>query len=197
VPKVVDHEQRRRLIAIALWRIAARQGLEAASLTEVAAEAGVSKGMVQHYFRTRDEMLLFAIRHADERLRDRIERRLAAQSEPQPAAALRALALALLPTDEDSRTGALVSIAFFIRSLSSVGLADALQEGYTQLAAQLRAQITAGQESGQLNLSLSAQHEAHILLALVGGLTSSILAGHLNTSAATTIVDYHLARLTA
>src|SRR3954467_4457371 len=41
-------------------RVAAHQGLEAVSLRHVATEAGVSTGMVQHYFRTKDEMMTFA-----------------------------------------------------------------------------------------------------------------------------------------
>ncbi len=151
MPKIVDHEQRRRLIATALWRIAARHGLEAASLTEVATEAGVSKGMVQHYFRSREEMLSFAIRYADEQLRARIEQRLEPQTHPEPAATLQAFALALLPTDDDSRTGALVNIAFFIRSLNSPELAESLKQGYAQLVAQLMRQIAAGQQSGHIN----------------------------------------------
>lgn len=61
MPKKVDRHERRTLIADALMRVAARQGLEAVSLRHVAAEAGVSPGMVQHYFRTKDEMMAFAM----------------------------------------------------------------------------------------------------------------------------------------
>ena len=57
MPKKVDHQERRTLIADALMRVAADQGLEAVSLRHVAAAAGVSSGMVQHYFRTKDEMM--------------------------------------------------------------------------------------------------------------------------------------------
>ena len=45
----------------ALWRITRRQGWDAISLRNVAAEAGVSMGMVQHYFTTKDQMLRFAV----------------------------------------------------------------------------------------------------------------------------------------
>src|SRR5690606_40101098 len=57
VPKRVDHEERRRLIAAAGRRIAADRGLEGVSLGEVAAEAGISKGLVQHSFPSKDAML--------------------------------------------------------------------------------------------------------------------------------------------
>ncbi len=196
MPKVVDHAQRRRLITEALWRIAARHGLEAASLTEVAAEAGVSKGMVQHYFRSREEMLLFAIDQANKRLRDRVQQRVAADTDPTPMAMLRALTLALLPTDDQSRTGALVSVAFFIRELSDAGLANTFRQGFAELLALVDGQIRAAQQSGQIDHALDPEQEAQILLALAGGLTSNILSGHTAPSAAITTVEYHLARLT-
>ncbi|NLZ97477.1 MAG: TetR family transcriptional regulator, partial [Micrococcus sp.] len=51
MPKIVDHEQRRRELAQAIWSIIALRGLSAVTLRSVAAEAGVSMGTVQHYFR--------------------------------------------------------------------------------------------------------------------------------------------------
>ncbi|MGK5643087.1 TetR/AcrR family transcriptional regulator, partial [Streptomyces sp. URMC 126] len=76
MPKRVDHEERRRLIAEALWRIASSRGLEGASLRDVAAEAGISLGQLQHYFAGKDEMLVFALEHitglAEARIRARI-----------------------------------------------------------------------------------------------------------------------------
>src|SRR5262249_10546040 len=66
VPKQVDHAERRGRIAEALWTVAERDGIAAATVRHVAAEAGVSVGMVQHYFSTKDEMLLFALRWVGE-----------------------------------------------------------------------------------------------------------------------------------
>jgi AcrR family transcriptional regulator len=49
VPRRVDHEQRRRQITDALLRIAGTRGLQAVTMREVAAEAGVSLRLVQYY----------------------------------------------------------------------------------------------------------------------------------------------------
>ena len=57
MPRRVDHQLRRKQLADAVMRLAATEGLEEVSLRHVAAEAGVSTGMVQHYFRTKDEMM--------------------------------------------------------------------------------------------------------------------------------------------
>ena len=62
MPKYVDKEARRRHIAAALQRIAAKEGLEGVSIRTVAAEAGLSVGAVQRDFATKDELLHFALR---------------------------------------------------------------------------------------------------------------------------------------
>ncbi|WP_285733015.1 TetR/AcrR family transcriptional regulator [Nocardiopsis sp. ATB16-24] len=72
MPKIVDHEQRRRELAEALWRIIGEAGPAAVSIRSVAAEAGWSPGALRHYFRTREELLLFAMDLAEERATQRI-----------------------------------------------------------------------------------------------------------------------------
>ena len=67
MPKIVDHEQRRTEIAEALWRVVARQGLEGATIRAVAAEAGWSRGIVEHYFDNKEELLAFSCRLAVDR----------------------------------------------------------------------------------------------------------------------------------
>ena len=63
-------------------RVAARRGLEDVSLRHVAAEAGVTAGMVQHYFRTKDEMMVFAIGAVRERVEQRWPPNSCAQTPP-------------------------------------------------------------------------------------------------------------------
>lgn len=82
VPKQVDYEARRRELAEALWRLTRRDGWEAISLRKVAAEAGVSMGMVQHAFTTTDRMLAFAVRTISEDAAERVQARVARLPEP-------------------------------------------------------------------------------------------------------------------
>lgn len=78
MPRSVDHDARRTEIAEAVLAIVARAGTEAVSLRSVAAEAGVSMGRVQHYFTSKDELLLHALRLSHRRMEQRIEQRAAA-----------------------------------------------------------------------------------------------------------------------
>ncbi|MFC7550373.1 TetR/AcrR family transcriptional regulator [Plantactinospora sp. GCM10030261] len=113
MPKRVDHQQRRTAIADALMRVAARQGLEAVSLRHVAAEAGVTAGMVQHYFRTKDQMMSFVL----DAMRERYGARMSAAldrlgPEPAPRTLLRTMFTQMLPVDEQSRADGRVTLAF-------------------------------------------------------------------------------------
>src|SRR5919202_3193485 len=132
MPRKVDHDQRRRHIVEALLAIAGTRGLEAVSLREVAHEAGVSMGAVQHYFATKDEMLLFALQQwlglgVHDRFTARIRTRLAREATDAPVAALRAIAAEYLPHDASSRSEALVALTFLSRAAAAPALAAALR----------------------------------------------------------------------
>lgn len=62
MPKIVDPGARRRAVADAVLRVIGREGVEGASLRNVAEEAGLAIGSVRHYFRDHDELLLFTMR---------------------------------------------------------------------------------------------------------------------------------------
>ncbi|NBM16769.1 TetR/AcrR family transcriptional regulator [Streptomyces sp. GC420] len=191
MPKRVDHEERRRLIARAVRRIAADRGLEAVSLGEVAAEAGISKGLVQHCFPSRDAMLRYATRT----LRDQVENRL----RPEPAggpAGLRAVLVALLPLDDESRTEALVANAFLLRALKDPEIADRFRTGHAQLRDAVAAMVTTARADGDLRAELDPVREADLLLALVAGLGDAVLLGYRTPGEAESLVDLHLSRLT-
>lgn len=67
-PKL-DHDERRAKIAAAACDVILEVGLENAKLVEVASRAGVTTGAVQHYFRSKEELLFFAKNHVfDQRL---------------------------------------------------------------------------------------------------------------------------------
>ena len=72
MPKIVDHEERRRELAEALWRVIAASGPQAVSIRSVATEAGLSAGALRHYFQTREELLVFAMDLSEERVRRRM-----------------------------------------------------------------------------------------------------------------------------
>jgi AcrR family transcriptional regulator len=98
MPKLVDHEERRRLIAQATWRVISRDGVRAASVRTVAAEAGLSTGALRHYFDDHGSLLLFAARHSLELMAVRVFDHLS-RADAEPRATVQACLEELLPLD--------------------------------------------------------------------------------------------------
>ena len=114
VPRKVDirrHEKQKAEIAEAVWRLAARAGLESVSMREVAAEAGVSNGRVQYYFPNKEAMLLYGLQLAQRRMESRVQQRLKELPEPVDGeSVLRAVLDEMLGDDPDPRQVIKVSL---------------------------------------------------------------------------------------
>jgi len=63
MPKIVDHDVQRVKFAEAAMSLIARHGLDGLTMRAVAAEAGLSYGSLFHYFNSKDELLMHAVRH--------------------------------------------------------------------------------------------------------------------------------------
>jgi AcrR family transcriptional regulator len=114
MPKLVDHEQRRRELADAVWRVIRREGIDRASVRTVAAEAGWSPGALRHYFATQSALLAFAMRLVVER----IEGRIAALDHAADAReSVEQVLHELLPLDDERRAENEVWLAFTARAL--------------------------------------------------------------------------------
>jgi AcrR family transcriptional regulator len=193
VPKKVDHRERRALIVDALMKVAARGGLEAVSLRHVAAEAGVTTGMVQHYFATKDEMMRFALGGIVERTTARIEAAMAAAPQPMtPAATVRTLLITLLPLDEERRADGTVGLAFLAYSAVEPTAADLLRDGTAQMAAFMADQIELARRDGLVPDDLDATGAGAGLVALMEGLSIYVLGGHYPAETAVRALDAHL-----
>lgn len=59
MPLIVDHDERRKLIARVVKRMVAESGMEAVTVRNVAREAGFSSTIVSHYFRNKRELLSY------------------------------------------------------------------------------------------------------------------------------------------
>ncbi|MCT2535423.1 TetR/AcrR family transcriptional regulator [Aquibacillus koreensis] len=62
MPKIVDHEKRKKQIAEATWQVILHKGMEGATVRNIAKEAGLSLGALRHYFSTQDELLVYAMK---------------------------------------------------------------------------------------------------------------------------------------
>jgi DNA-binding transcriptional regulator YbjK len=195
VPRRVDHEARRRVIAEAVFEVIGSRGLEAVSLRDVAAQAGVSMGAVQHYFASKDQMLLFALGHMRDRAMARMQDELSAISEPTVRQTVRAAARTMLPVGEQGRQEAIVAGAFYAFAVVHPAHADLLREGYQRLLSVSRQSLRTAAEAGEIADGIDTDREAMALFFMIQGLIGPILIGVLSPSEALALVDYQLDRI--
>jgi TetR/AcrR family transcriptional regulator, transcriptional repressor of bet genes len=108
MPKIVDHDLRRDEIALVTCRVVAQYGLERATIVRIAREAGYTTGMVAHYFDTKQDIIVAALRL----ILRRIEQRLAPK-DAAPSPDLLALLTEALPVDETRYIECVFYIAFW------------------------------------------------------------------------------------
>ncbi|WP_426996453.1 TetR/AcrR family transcriptional regulator [Pseudarthrobacter sp. N5] len=179
MPKIVDAAARRQDVVQAVFRIIAADGLERASLREVADEAGLAVGSVRHYFSSSEELLA----HSFAVVVDRVLARLAAAqtrtaslatgSQAHHDAVLTLLG-EFLPLDEESAVDACVWMAFKnaarIRPFLSAE-ADRSHRAVAAVVGQVVVELTADDDDGQHQLVTEAER----LLAILDGLTMHAL----------------------
>lgn len=195
MPKRVDHEARRRAIAEAIFEVIGSRGLEAVSLRDVAAQAGVSMGAVQHYFASKEQMLLFALGHMRDRVLARMQAGLAAIAEPTAQEIVRAAAKAMLPMGEQGRQEAIVAGAFYSVATVHPAYADVLRAGYQRLLAVSRQSLRTAAEAGQIADGIDTDREAAMLFFMIQGLIGPILIAILSPADALALVDHQLDRI--
>ncbi|MFE6229511.1 TetR/AcrR family transcriptional regulator [Cellulosimicrobium sp. NPDC057862] len=195
MPKLVDHQERRAAIARALWRVVDQQGWTKATMREVASEAGVSLGHVQHYFASRTELLIFAMEFAAEQTADRVARELAALDQPRhPRDVLRLVLVEMLPLGPDARASSRMSAAYVLEALHDPTLRKqaslGLRDGRTLVAQLVREAIA----HGQIARDRDPDVETDLILALTG-FTPLLELEVIEPQAAMAAIDQHLDHL--
>jgi TetR/AcrR family transcriptional regulator, transcriptional repressor of bet genes len=108
MPKIVDHAQRRDEIAHVTCQVVAKYGFEQATVARIARAAGYTTGMVAHYYESKQDIILAALRL----MLLRIEQRLTRQRESGEANLLDVLS-EMLPIDTQRFTECAFWMAFW------------------------------------------------------------------------------------
>jgi AcrR family transcriptional regulator len=167
MPKIVDHEKRRQELVDAAWRVIQRDGVEGASVREIAAEAGCSPGSLRYYFPAQADLIAFAMALVAERVHARVAA--LEPGEDVSASVLDALEQ-VLPLDEERRMEMEIWLAFSARAQVDPALRPQRDETYAALRRFVRTGIDALADAGLMRPSLSREAEARRLHALVDGL---------------------------
>jgi AcrR family transcriptional regulator len=194
VPKVVDHAERRASIVAAAQRTIGAGGLEGATMRRIAGAASCTTGLLSHYFGSRDEILIAALRAAHRAAGQRMAAAALAAA-ADPSAALRRVLLEALPLDDRRRHEWLVWMAFWSR----VPYAESLHAEHVSRYREWRSLLIGLVENvaPHRGTPLDADEEAFALCALIDGLglQLTLFGGDGDAVRAVRAVDRHLEAL--
>lgn len=140
MPRVVDADQRRTELTDAAARVIARSGLTAATMREIAAEAGWTTGALTHYFTDKRELLLatfqasLASRRSRRPMPDDVDVRRRLQRSLEGA----------LPLDADRRCHWLVTMSCCVQAVDDDMLAAAQRDAYREFRDHIAALVVEG-----------------------------------------------------
>lgn len=210
----MDAAARRQEIVAAVCRIIATDGLERASLREVADEAGLAVGSVRHYFASSEELLAFSFSAVVDRILARLAAALAgvsrASGPDERHEAVLTLLSEFLPLDEPRALDACAWLAFKNAARIRPFLAAEADRSHRAVAAvvgQLITGLLAGDDpaadartGNTLTADDGGEHlvtEAERLLATLDGLTMHALLqpAWLTREMCRDVLESHLAGL--
>ncbi|BCJ60118.1 transcriptional regulator [Micromonospora endophytica] len=194
MPKVVDHEERRRRLGAAACAVLSRTGAAGTTVRAVAGEAGMPLATAQHYLPTRELMVRAAMAHLVERVVDRAR---AIRTGPTALDTLRLAVLELVPLDAERIFEARIWLVLTAESLIDERIAAVLRDNAVELRGNLERLVTQARADGSIAVDADVPAVASGLATLLDGLTVRLLSTALTPAEARAEIDNHFARLAA
>ncbi|WP_339236361.1 TetR/AcrR family transcriptional regulator [Paenibacillus sp. FSL R5-0517] len=167
MPKIVDHEKMKNIIAEATWKIISEQGIHHATSRTIAKEAGLSQGALRHYFSKQESLLAFAMELVKEKVLARLKNLNTKELAPQER--IVEYLLELVPTDEQTLLEMEVWFAFVSYGKTQKGF-DA---NYEDLQSAIRNCITYLKNEGLLRTT-DEEKEQEKLYAFMNGMALNL-----------------------
>ena len=167
MPKIVDHDERRRVIVEALWRVVARDGAHEVSVRHVAAEAGMPKSSIGHYVGTMPQLMGLAV---DQLVQENTEYLLSLDlldMDPDKATEVR---YSLVPVSERRRHMSGVWLLLASHAGADPEFAEVLHRLNASVAEGLRDLLRGMREQGMVDSRRDIDGEVRRLHALIDGL---------------------------
>ena len=188
MPRIVDHAQRREEIVLGLWQVIHERGIDGVSFRTVAEAAGVSIGRVQHYFGSKDELVVHGCRAmVDAAQADHGPKPLSSGGGAAARDVLIAFLEAPLPESTGSRLGASVWVTYQAKSVSHPGIAQVVAEALAGRTRTVEDLLVAARGPGAA-AGAESRAEALALASLSEGLTLRVLVGALPVGEARALI---------
>ncbi|UVI36827.1 TetR/AcrR family transcriptional regulator [Brevibacterium spongiae] len=175
MPKIVDHDQRRRDLVQATLRLIARQGLDGATMRDIATEAGFANGVVKTYFGSKADLLAATYLFVFEATNSRVT--ISTQGQ-RGLGALRAFAHEVLPVTPQLRDEARVVLSYLAEVAQNPEHARATAETMELWRTWIVAWLEQARTDGELRGEADIESETEVLLTyLLGAQTTAIIGG--------------------
>ena len=168
MPRTVDVTERRAQVAAAARAVIARDGLDAASVRRVAAEAGSSTTAVTHYFADKQALLVAAVEDAYRAVAARML--VHVRAGPGGMATLRAVLLEALPLDAERAAEARVWMAFWSMAVTRPALREVQSAEYREWRRLVDRLLEDAVRRGEVAADLDPRSVGEQLMCLVDGL---------------------------
>lgn len=192
VARRIIHEERRVEIAEAAVEAIAAQGLEDVKMTDIAARAGCTTGMVTYYFKDKDELLRAVLQRVYSTAGERMLRH--AYRYPGD---LRGVLAESMPLNARSRKEVMVWLPFWSRAASSRALAIDMIERYRFAHGGYVKVLEAAIERGLARRDVDVEREVDTATLLIDGICVRAMHDRRNWPAKRQLamLDAHLARI--
>jgi AcrR family transcriptional regulator len=171
-PRPVDRSEKRARILDAASRVFVERGYRSANVDEIAERAGIGKGTVYLYFRSKDEILLAVFEEFTTRMLQQLEGWVGSSSSPA-AERLRAISDITAAGVDEMRP--LYPLFFEFWAAAAAGdlkarIAPVYRHIYDRLRRDLVTVIADGQESGELRAEIDPTAVASLWVGAIDGL---------------------------
>lgn len=187
---------RRLEVSEAAWRVIVREGLDRTSMRAIAQEMNCTTGVVTHYFRNKQELILFALHQVAKRLQQLMEQAVANVS---GCDRLVVMLSSFLPIDRERQEILQVWVAFLGYAVGREGLMADHRQSAGALRQVIIQELVTLQAQGDIRADVDPAYEANVLLALVNGvsLDSLIQAKPLEREQQEAALQFHVNGLRA
>ncbi|WP_304272610.1 TetR/AcrR family transcriptional regulator [Pseudoglutamicibacter cumminsii] len=166
MPKVVDHQARREHIVDAAWALIGREGFEAATMRDIAAEAGFANGAIKPYFASKQKLLEAVFKSAFDRTNERAD---LACAHLAGRAAIEAFAHEVLPLTHETRKEAAGVVAFWGAATDQSEVKAIHERSMQSWRKLIAAWFIQGQQDGEFTPSQDPHQAADALVTFMLG----------------------------
>jgi AcrR family transcriptional regulator len=175
MPKIVNHQARRWEISEVAAKLIAGGGLEAATFREIAEASNYSKGVVEHYFDGKDELISGALDWANKCYEQRVGKATAGLIGLR---ALRRRIEATLPLNKIVRDEWKVRLVFWSMAAIQEDLRERQEVRFRRSIEHFETDIAAAMREGDIDSQDEPRDLARRLVNMISGLSVAALHNH-------------------